>query len=83
MRRASISLNGIPINFVDTAGIRETNDVVEKAGIDKTKAIIERSALVIILHDDEAEIKDYLDQNILSNDKNIIWVINKIDLYSK
>ena len=81
--RASISLNGIPINFVDTAGIRETNDVVEKAGIDKTKAIIERSALVIVLLDDEAEIKDYLDQNILSNDKNIIWVINKIDLSSK
>ena len=81
--RASINLNGIPINFVDTAGIRETNDVVEKAGIDKTRAIIERSALVIVLLDDEAEIKDYLDQNILSNDKNIIWVINKIDLSSK
>ena len=81
--RASISLNGIPINFVDTAGIRETNDVVEKAGIDKTRAIIERSALVIVLLDDEAEIKDYLDQNIFSNDKNIIWVINKIDLSSK
>ena len=81
--RASISLNGIPINFVDTAGIRETNDVVEKAGIDKTRAIIERSALVIVLLDDDAEIKDYLDQNIFSNDKNIIWVINKIDLSSK
>ena len=80
--RASISLNGIPINFVDTAGIRETNDVVEKAGIDKTRAIIERSALVIVLLDDDAEIKDYLDQNIFSNDKNIIWVINKIDLSS-
>ena len=81
--RASISLNGIPINFVDTAGIRETNDVVEKAGIDKTRAIIERSALVIVLLNDEAEIKDYLDQNIFSNDKNIIWVINKIDLSFK
>ena len=81
--RASISLNGIPINFVDTAGIRETNDVVEKAGIDKTRAIIERSALVMVLLDDESEIKDYLDQNIFSNDKNIIWVINKIDLSSK
>ena len=81
--RASISLNGIPINFVDTAGIRETNDVVEKAGIDKTRAIIERSALVIVLLDDESEIKDYLNQNIFSEDKNIIWVINKIDLSSK
>ena len=81
--RASISLNGIPINFVDTAGIRETNDVVEKAGIDKTRSIIERSALVMALLDDEAEIKDYLDQNIFSNDQNIIWVINKIDLSSK
>jgi tRNA modification GTPase len=81
--RASISLNGIPINFVDTAGIRETNDVVEKAGIDKTRAIIERSALVIVLLDDESEIKDYLNQNIFSKDKNIIWVINKIDLSYK
>ena len=81
--RASINLNGIPINFVDTAGIRETNDVVEKAGIDKTRAIIERSALVIVLLDEESEIKEYLDQNIFSNNKNIIWVINKIDLSSK
>jgi len=81
--RASISLNGIPINFVDTAGIRETNDVVEKAGIDKTRAIIERSALVIVLLDEESEIKEYLDQNIFSDDMNIIWVINKIDLSSK
>jgi len=81
--RVSINLNGIPINFVDTAGIRETNDVVEKAGIDKTRAIIERSALVIVLLDEESEIKDYLDQNIFSDGINIIWVMNKIDLSSK
>ena len=81
--RASINLNGIPIKFVDTAGIRETNDLVEKAGIEKTRATIERSALVIVMLDDESEIKDYLNQNILSDDINIIWVVNKIDLSSK
>ncbi len=81
--RASINLNGIPIKFVDTAGIRETNDVVEKAGIEKTRATIERSALVIVVLDDESEIKDYLNHNIFSDDMNIIWVINKIDLSSK
>jgi tRNA modification GTPase len=81
--RASINLNGIPIKFVDTAGIRETNDVVEKAGIEKTRATIERSALVIVMLDDESEIKDYLNHNILSDDINIIWVVNKIDLSSK
>src|SRR6056300_7207 len=81
--RASVNLNGIPIKFVDTAGIRETNDVVEKAGIEKTRATIERSALVIVMLDDESEIKDYLNHNILSDDINIIWVVNKIDLSSK
>ena len=81
--RASINLNGIPIKFVDTAGIRETNDLVEKAGIEKTRATIERSALVIVMLDDESEIKDYLNHNIFSDDMNIIWVVNKIDLSSK
>jgi len=78
--RASISLKGIPLNFVDTAGIRETEDIVEQAGIKKTKEIIGRSALVLVLLESLDEADDYLKQNILQDECNVIWLLNKIDL---
>lgn len=78
--RALINLSGIPIKIVDTAGIRETSDLIEKAGIDKTLATIQSSSLVLIVLEHEDEIKQYIDQNIFSHDAKIIWVLNKIDL---
>ena len=42
-------LNGIMINFIDTAGIRETNDEVEKIGVDKSMQIIEKADLIILV----------------------------------
>ncbi|MDC0977223.1 50S ribosome-binding GTPase, partial [Methylophilaceae bacterium] len=78
--RASIALKGVPLNFVDTAGIRETKDIVEQAGIKKTKDIIGRSALVLVLLESLDEADDYLKQNILQDESNVIWLLNKIDL---
>ena len=78
--RALINLSGIPIKIVDTAGIRETSDLIEKAGIDKTLATIQSSSLVLIVLEHEDEIKQYIDQSIFSHDAKIIWVLNKIDL---
>jgi len=78
--RALINLSGIPIKIVDTAGIRETSDSIEKAGIDKTLATIQSSSLVLIVLEDEDEVNQYIDQGIFSLDAKIIWVLNKIDL---
>ena len=78
--RASIALKGVPLNFVDTAGIRETEDIVEQAGITKTREIIARSALVLVLLESLNEADDYLKQNILQDKSNVIWLLNKIDL---
>jgi len=78
--RALINLSGIPIKIVDTAGIRETSDSIEKAGIDKTLATIQSSSLVLVVLEDEDEVNQYIDQGIFSLDAKIIWVLNKIDL---
>jgi len=78
--RALINLSGIPIKIVDTAGIRETSDSIEKAGIDKTLATIQSSSLVLIVLEHEHEVNQYIDQGIFSLDAKIIWVLNKIDL---
>lgn len=80
----TIIVNGINLNLIDTAGIRNTDDVVEKIGVEKSKNIIEKSDLVIALFDGSREF-DEEDLEILSNLKNkkVIVLINKIDLEQK
>lgn len=77
-------LNGIACHIIDTAGIRETDDLVEKLGVDKSLAIIDDADLIIfmlnnneILTSNEKELF-----NKIKNKKHII-VINKIDLNNK
>ena len=80
----SISLNGIKINLIDTAGIRETDDVVERIGVDKSKDIINKANLVIFILDNNTEMtsdeKELLDS--LTDVKKIVF-INKNDLDNK
>lgn len=80
----TIILNGINLNLIDTAGIRNTNDLVEKIGVEKSKSIIEKSNLVIALFDSSRPF-DEEDLEILNNlkDKKVIVLINKIDLEQK
>lgn len=80
----SITLKGVQLNFIDTAGIRKSDDIVEQIGIEKSYQIIDKSDLIIyILNNnekvDEEEIKLY---NRIKTKKHII-VLNKIDLESK
>ena len=51
-----INVNGITINLVDTAGIRETDNIVEKLGVEKSKKIIEESDLIIAIFDGSREL---------------------------
>ena len=80
----TIIVNGINLNLIDTAGIRNTDDLVEKIGVEKSKNIIEKSDLVIALFDGSRSF-DEEDLEILNNlkDKKVIVLINKIDLEQK
>ena len=74
-------INGIKINFLDTAGIRETANVVEKIGVDKSKKIINTADLIIIvLNNNEKLTPDDLGLLDLVKDKNYIIFVNKNDL---
>lgn len=78
-----ISLNGINFRFIDTAGIRETEDVVEKIGIERTFDKIEKARLIIFLFDrqdfDRSELKKI--KNKYPN-KQLLVICNKVDLLS-
>lgn len=76
-----ININGIPLRIIDTAGIRETEDVVEKIGVEKTHRAIDEADLVIMMIDAKRGM-DEDDNRILTmlGDKKLIILINKIDL---
>ena len=79
-----LEIDGIPIRIIDTAGIRNAKDEVEKIGIKKAKEVAETADLIIAIFDItkklEEEDKKILD--IIGNKKSII-VLNKIDLVDK
>ena len=78
-----ISIDGIILNIIDTAGIRQTNDIVESIGVNKSIDLIDKSDLVILLLNNNEEITEE-DIELLEKikDKNYIIVINKNDLES-
>lgn len=80
----SIKIHGISLNIIDTAGIRETEDIVEKIGVTKAKELAEEADLIIYIVDSSRELDDN-DREILSiiKDKKSIVLFNKSDLESK
>jgi len=76
-----INIKGIPLKIVDTAGIRKTNDEIEKIGVERSINNISDAELIIALFDDSRAFDDQ-DQKILDliEGKKIIILINKIDL---
>ena len=80
----SITLNGILLNFIDTAGIRNTDDVVEKFGVEKSIEQIEKADLVLFVLNNNKELTEE-EKTILEKIKNkkYIIVVNKKDLESK
>ncbi|MDF2883353.1 MAG: tRNA modification GTPase [Clostridiaceae bacterium] len=79
-----ISIDGIPIKIVDTAGIRKSNDVVEKIGVEKSIEKINEADLIILMLDLSREI-DEEDKEIINyiSDKKSIIILNKKDLKQK
>ena len=80
----TITLNGIALNFIDTAGIRETDDIVEKIGVDKSKSVASSADIIIYVLNNNEEISSEELENMgnLDSKKTIIFV-NKSDLEQK
>ena len=79
-----INLDGIPVKVIDTAGIRETDDIVEQIGVEKSREKMNEADLVIFVLDSSRELDDE-DREILERlkDKKYIVLLNKVDLESK
>lgn len=77
-------INGIKINFIDTAGIRNTTDVVEKIGVEKSKQMISKADLnILILNNNEPITNEDKELLELIKSKPSIIFINKNDLETK
>ena len=77
-------LDGIMLNLIDTAGIRETNDVVEKIGVNKSLEMTNSAELIILVLNNNEEItKEELDLIEELKDKQLIIYVNKTDLENK
>ncbi|WP_125154226.1 tRNA uridine-5-carboxymethylaminomethyl(34) synthesis GTPase MnmE [Clostridium rectalis] len=76
-----INLDGVPIKIVDTAGIRETKDIVEKIGVEKSREKINEADLIIFMIDSSRKLdsEDYEIINYIKNNKYVV-LLNKNDL---
>lgn len=81
---AELNLDGIILKLIDTAGIRVTDDIVERIGINKTKKAISEADLILLVLDQSSNITS-MDNELLqiTKDKQRIIIGNKIDLGSK
>lgn len=79
-----ISIKGVPLKIVDTAGIRETEDLVEKIGVEKSKEFFNKADLVILVLNMSEELTEE-DKKLISliKDREVIVILNKSDLEAK
>ena len=79
-----VNINGIPLNLIDTAGIRETENEVEKIGIEKSIKYAKEADLVILIIDGSKDLsKEDIEILNIVNPKKTIIILNKIDLEQK
>ena len=76
-----INLQGISLNIIDTAGIRNTEDVIEKIGVDKARENVKNADLILYVIDSSREL-DKNDEDIFQMvfDKKVVILLNKADL---
>lgn len=79
-----IIIDSVPINIIDTAGIRETEDKVEKIGVERSIELVEQADLIIGVFDSSIELNEEDEKIIeLMEGKTSIGLLNKVDLNSK
>ena len=79
-----VNVNGVPLKLIDTAGIRDTNDQVEKIGVERSRKALGAADLVLLLIDSSNELTEE-DHQLLeaTKDKQRIIILNKTDLPRK
>ena len=79
-----VNINGVPLKLVDTAGIRETEDIVEQIGVERSKKALKEADLVLLVLNASEPLTDQ-DRQLLeiSQDSNRIILLNKVDLPEK
>lgn len=81
--RQSMQVRGVPLHLIDTAGLRETTDVVEQMGIDRTRQALTRADVVLVLLDESQQRAEPEDQAVLAQlpgKTPRLYLHNKIDL---
>ncbi|SHK00633.1 tRNA uridine-5-carboxymethylaminomethyl(34) synthesis GTPase MnmE [Paramaledivibacter caminithermalis] len=77
----NLSIRGIPLKIVDTAGIRDTDDIVERMGVERSKEFFNKADLVILVLDASEDLTKEDNEIIeLINDRRAIVLLNKTDL---
>ncbi|WP_153279674.1 GTPase, partial [Streptococcus pneumoniae] len=76
-----VNINGVPLKLIDTAGIRETDDIVEQIGVERSKKALKEANLVLLVLN-ASEPLTAQDRQLLeiSQDTNRIILLNKTDL---
>lgn len=84
MVEGKVNIGGVTLHIIDTAGIRETEDVVEKIGVEKSLHLIEDATLILVVLNNNEPLT-IEDEQILKEvaNKTVIYVINKSDLPTK
>ena len=79
-----VNINGVPLKLIDTAGIRETDDLVEQIGVERSKKALQEADLVLLVLNASEPLTDQ-DRQLLeiSQDSNRIVLLNKTDLEEK
>lgn len=79
-----VNVNGIPLKLVDTAGIRETDDIVEKIGVERSREALKGAELILYVMNNNDELTPE-DIELLNSadDKKVIGIVNKLDLDNK
>ncbi|MGT2926354.1 tRNA uridine-5-carboxymethylaminomethyl(34) synthesis GTPase MnmE [Streptococcus cuniculipharyngis] len=79
-----VNINGVPLKLIDTAGIRETDDIVEQIGVERSrKALKEADLVLLVLNSSEPLTEQDRELLTLSQDSNRIILLNKTDLPEK
>ena len=80
----SLSINGISVNLIDTAGIRETQDIVEKIGVERSISSIENADIILLVLDTSDKLNAE-DRELMEklNDRQYLILLNKSDLQNK
>ena len=80
----SLSINGISVNLIDTAGIRETEDVVEKIGVERSISSIENADIILLVLDTSDKLNEE-DRELMEKlkDRQYLILLNKSDLQNK